>query len=1301
MATITKIGNQFFVSGSTIEGAAYARHFAQQSIQDLDMMLVEGRIISPSCILKLKDAVGFVQVKYDENYIQLSSHTPFSTKSNQNGILCINGLKMKEKYCGTESIYFLPTSTIITTGQTAINSASAEVKFKCNSSSITLDEQFENILNSIRRIKAQEHIECLQSKYILVCNTFLRSLSQFALPLISTIAEAENLNLQTFKDLISLTSPIYNIQMPQVIKVRLNDLLEFYEKYKHLGNESFLKEYIEYGQLCINNEADFVPALQLDFWPDDIQSFLERIHRHRPQLYQLIIDTTSMHLIPKWSEKTAKIDEELEFRYSFSEIERTLAMNRTRVEQILNGVARSIYYKYLKHRSLIPSYLIKTTVLWMCELRNLNDQFTDEDDDRTIALVLAEQWLVYVKEILSNGVCKHYFIDEMNLLGSCSTEALQTAIDILEHGVDLDADEKINIFIEQKNLLNQHRHTMENWFGNMKVKDILDAMNEYKLLKENWLCPSRDFQDNGSAIDCLHVLNLLRTLDGPYQQNWSTFKRLFLDTNETNWLPCLWGEAVDDCSPSDFVDSLVGLGNMLSQIQTAMEKEDFDGTINMAMNQHEFSGVQNILNDLIKPSNMVHNNLMTSWLPMLIETYFNELSTSTLFNARAPFQHRSIIDNHPNGPLSNLLKNLSLPSEWNSSMRQPFLQYGQHVSNNFFDLLNNAPDHDMTINDLIKYYEPPLQTSSQSVTTSSIPKQIISHATNSSSINKEEFTLVIFDPDFDIKTIEEDQYRSINDYVLFYAEKSQLLSSIQSINEEKILIIIFDQIFDRNFLDQLQNLNQVDSISIYSIQGNYDESIKNDYSKLIDIYTDKLLLFEQLRMRIKQLSTLIFGFHNVERICPTFEKFSKDNGIFFWNLLLKDYLMINSSADQSLLVEKCREYYRGNADEMENIELFEKTYRSENAFEWYLKHCFLSKQLNKAFRTADVEQLKLFRFFIDDLCSNIKSTNIVHRTVILSLDQYEMLLKNIGQLMTFSGLLINDTIETETIYSSSKTQVIVKFEVKNMNSIDLNNIFQLNSFEFDDNLQLWIAHLMMIDNGNEIKQQYLSIKQQTMEKMTLPIIMGDLLFTFQNLSKVQKYFENLQNEDDALIYNYYGNINYLKGEYDLALENFQISYELMISDERIKDTAFLLHDIGYVYDMKKDYKEAYDYHMRALEIRQIYSSEDDIQIGISLYNIGRTLVTMNNHDQALIYHQKALNIWEKKLPFNHHLIAQSLHSHGVVYFNKRDYTQASYYYKKALDLYEKITPRDEHGILMIKNILEQIQDLTAQQLITS
>ncbi|CAF4104099.1 unnamed protein product, partial [Rotaria sordida] len=593
-------------------------------------------------------------------------------------------------------------------------------------------------------------------------------------------------------------------------------------------------------------------------------------------------------------------------------------------------------------------------------------------------------------------------------------------------------------------------------------------------------------------------------------------------------------------------------------------------------------------------------------------------------------------------------------------------------------------------------------------TTSSISKEIISYATNTSLINKEQNTLIIFDPNLNRENIEENIFHSINDYVLFYADKSQLLKYIQSINEEQIFIIIFDNSFDKKFLSQLQNFNQINSIFIYTLKEDNYEFLMHTYSKIIGIYTEKSLLFEQIQLKIKQQSILTFGFNDPQEIFQTYTKLSKENALFFYNLLLKDFLIKDYSINKISMIEKCKEYYHQNPIEMKNIEEFETTYKSTNAYEWYFKNCFISKQLNKAFYTYDIEQLKLFSFFIHDLCLNIKSTcsilDKVYYTTLITTKQFELLSQNIGKLITFNGFLVMNCSCIETVLYKNDEQVVVAFEVLNIDSIDLNHIifdlgtiFQLDSFNFDSNLNLWIARLTVNNNEIEIAQNYILTKQQTMEKMTLPIIIGELLLIISNFSRTKTYFDNLQNEDDALIYYFYEYIHYLKGEYDLALEKSQISYQLMISEERFKDSAFILHDIGYIYDMKKEFNEALNSHKQALEIRQIYYPESDVYIGISLYNIGRTLVNIGDNDQALIYHQKALDIWEKTLKNNDPYIIQSLHSHGVVYFNKRDYLQALPYYMKALELYEMTIPRDDHRILMVKNALETINDIISRQ----
>ncbi|CAF2897873.1 unnamed protein product [Rotaria sp. Silwood2] len=1156
MTTTSKLGNTAFLAGSSIEGGAYTRHLAQQVMQDLDFMLVEGTIKSPDCILKLNNAAGFVQVKYDEKFVELCSPTPFSTKPNQHGVLCINGFKMKEKYCGVDKSSVFPRLTGTSTCATTTDSTSTEMKYESIFDNTSLGKQFEVTLNTIRRMQVRDDVEGHQSKFISVCNAFRKSISH-VLPMMGPIANAERFYEQSFQDIISLTFPMYYIKIPEINQVRLNVLLEFYEKYKYLGNESMLEDYIEYGSLSMNYDVDLVPALKLDFWPNDMQVFLNRIQKSRPELYRIICEQGCMHVIPKWSNKTPNVDQELEFRYSYSAIERLLAKNRTRREQILNGVARSIYYLHLKKvssnedskKTIIPSYFVKTTVLWMCEERNFNDLCSETDDDQTIAEKMAREWLIYARSLLCSGYCPHYFIDSFNLLEPCSEASLRRAAFILDNDVNLNESIKIDVLIKQDKLMSKQQQTTENWLRNRKVNDILVAVNDYRLLRENWLCPSEENHDEGDVSDCFYTLNQLRALDGDKQQNWSTFQRLFLTTDQTTWLAPTWDQQVADCSVCDFVDGIITLGSTMRQILEAMEKTDFEQSLNRNISETQFFPVQNLLNDLIQPANIVQNGLMTSWIPMFTSSYFNASSRSV-----PSIRQRSIIDNHPTGPLQDILQGRSCPTPLDSESWQTYRQYAQSVSYRFLDLLNDAPDGDMTLEDLLTYYNQP-STTTQPITTSSIEEQILSYSTNPYSVNRESITLIVFDPDRAINNMTDDEYRTINDYVLVYREKSQLLTYVRSISEEFIFIILCQYALDEEFLTQLNDLNQIHSIFIYSTKQEIDNyKLKNRYSKLLDIFTEQNMLFEQVRIKIQQPFALRLGFYDSEQKLTKNTKLSIESTIFLWNLLLKDLLANEQPKDKSFLIQDCQEYYCRNIIEMENIKRFEKTYDHYNAHEWYSKSCFVSKLLTKAFHTVDIERLKLLNFFIRDLSVTMKESSTIEHlyfTRILRKTQVEKLLEKIGQLMNFSGFLLVHSSFDEIVPYGNESQLTVSFEIRNVptsvvHMIDSNTViinlgvtFKLNTFNFDDKLGIWIARLIFTDDGVQIAQNYVDVQKQIMERMTLPLIMVELLIIMNNFSTIKNYLDSLKNEDEAIIYYYYGILYYEKGEYTLALDNFQ------------------------------------------------------------------------------------------------------------------------------------------------------------------
>ncbi|CAF1080959.1 unnamed protein product [Didymodactylos carnosus] len=260
---------------------------------------------------------------------------------------------------------------------------------------------------------------------------------------------------------------------------------------------------------------------------------------------------------------------------------------------------------------------------------------------------------------------------------------------------------------------------------------------------------------------------------------------------------------------------------------------------------------------------------------------------------------------------------------------------------------------------------------------------------------------------------------------------------------------------------------------------------------------------------------------------------------------------------------------------------------------------------------------------------------------------------------------------------------------------DLGVTFLVSTFEFDENKKIWIVKIKLTDSTN-IKSSYLAERYEMMGKKTNPILLGEELLMLGYVLKAEKYFNQLKNEDNALIYYHRGEISYKRGNYDEALDYFFISYELMIKKEqlpRMKDTSLILQYIGSIYGVKRNLSEALKYHRKALAIQEEYFSPDNVEIGISYYNIGRTLHMSGDYDEALTFHQKARAIWDQKLPYEHILIAQSLESHGLICCHKKDYTQSLIFYMKALQLYEIISPNNAELITHIKKMLRTIEHL--------
>ncbi|CAF1474650.1 unnamed protein product, partial [Didymodactylos carnosus] len=242
--------------------------------------------------------------------------------------------------------------------------------------------------------------------------------------------------------------------IPRNLREKFHLLLQFYKKYRHMINEDIHQEALEKNQNYTEKEdCDIVISIKLNFWPQIIRSRINYLKHHKHHIYQRI-KHSHVFAIPKWSKLTAEIEAPYEFRLSFSIMEAILAKSRSANQKLLNRIARTIYYKHLKmetsdiDKPKIPSYFVKTCVLWMCEIFDI-----EQDDQQQLPI----KFIAYARQKLETGICQHYFIEYVNILAPYNLDTRKEACDILEK-IDIE-----NLFSEvSKDKVLNHEKLSEN-----------------------------------------------------------------------------------------------------------------------------------------------------------------------------------------------------------------------------------------------------------------------------------------------------------------------------------------------------------------------------------------------------------------------------------------------------------------------------------------------------------------------------------------------------------------------------------------------------------------------------------------------------------------------------------------------------------------------------------------------------------------------------------------------------------------------------------------------------------------------
>lgn len=609
----------------------------------------------------------------------------------------------------------------------------------------------------------------------------------------------------------------------------------------------------------------------------------------------------------------------------------------------------------------------------------------------------------------------------------------------------------------------------------------------------------------------------------------------------------------------------------------------------------------------------------------------------------------------------------------------------------------------------------------------------IDHVNDIRNENKENITIIWCDEKIGTLLSEhhiECRLRNINDYVRLFSSQTECTRYIESIKSEKI-VLITSGTCATDFLPDVISLKQIDTIFIFCFKKREYEHLKNRFHKIVDIFVNFELLYEAIEKEIASIHEQFQEFVILNKYQRAARDLSSHCPELHWFQLARSVIM-RLPCDESSKTEMlsvCRQYYRNNTRQLNQIEEFDRHYKPDDVIRWYTKQSFVYRLINKALRCEDFEQLHRFRFIVVELSTRLniehkemlrsgEQTLIVYRGVKLSREELERFKRSIGQLIVTNGFWSTSrnrgrALLFSALRSQQRDVVPVVFEITcdinntNRNVIfsdisklsqhpkeeevlfDISTCFQILSVQEDKNI--WVIKLIIADNEESLAQDYFTEKSYEIENESLELMVGILLCEVGHYKQAEKHFEkmliNPKEEDISSIALNLGLVFYHQGDFIKARKYYDQVYMLVINaqPERKKILAAVLNNIGVLLQAEGDYEKAEENLQNALKIQKEIYPPNHPSITSSLTNIGNNLHERGKYDDALSYHRRALEIHKQFRTMNHPDSAASLNNIGNILFDQGKYNDALTSHKKALEIRQTLFPNEHPDIAISYN----------------
>jgi tetratricopeptide (TPR) repeat protein len=491
---------------------------------------------------------------------------------------------------------------------------------------------------------------------------------------------------------------------------------------------------------------------------------------------------------------------------------------------------------------------------------------------------------------------------------------------------------------------------------------------------------------------------------------------------------------------------------------------------------------------------------------------------------------------------------------------------------------------------------------------------------------------------------------------------------MNSIKNEKILFVVSGT-FGPQILPRIENFNQI--YSIYIFCGNKNNHIEwtKPYKKIQGIHTQIKDLSEALRYDNNEYDKSLTS---ISVLPPTpIVELNQSNKEFVYLQVMKS-IILEVQYDKKFrreLISYARQFYLNNEQQLSIIDTFEQNYHLHSPIWWYTRKCFIYRMLKKAFYEGDFEIIYKLAFFIRDLHREIKKCYLqahnhqyhsisVYRAATMTNQEFENVESNQKGLLSFNDFVIT-TLEpsialkfaTKLRHDPNTIPIVYKIDIDPSKSsipfIALNNLTYLSGTNGEVLLSMnTIFHIEQIEQiSDRLFQITLTPASKKDEKITnLVDYMQEITNGLSGWYKLSKILM------DAKEYN--------------QVENIYIHIYGQINEKHREERAFLLHELGYIYELKNDLLRSISHYQQAIEIYLHYLPPDHPTLFSAYTNLGSVLRKNGDLNGALIQYQNAVKIDDSDNP---NIILQ-YNNIGAILQQQGKYVEAQQTYEKTIKI---------------------------------